>query len=59
MKHLITIDGSIEDSCFLFIYRMLFLEILQLTSMSLTTLTLIVETIVLKICDGSHVWRMH
>ena len=34
MKHLIAIDGSIEDSCFLFIYWMLLWEILQLYKFS-------------------------
>ena len=34
MKHLIAIDGSIEDSCFLFIYRMLLRKILQLNELS-------------------------
>ena len=34
MKHLIAIDGSIEDSCFLFIYWMLLWEILQLNELS-------------------------
>ena len=34
MKHLIAIDGSIEDGCFLFVYWMLLRKILQLNEIS-------------------------